>query len=292
MSVHHEPKRNRWVVRWRDAGRQRSRSFATEDEAIDFDREMRQSAPPDRPAEDRGARDARRDTDPPGVYPYDTRAGVRWRFVYRQSDGRLTTRRGFESRAAAQSARAIAVEEVRRGDIVVNRGTFGEFWESLIEVKRPYVTPGTLQDYKTHGRKRLLPWFGELRLSAIDEDCVREWIGDMAELVADGELRPKTVNNARSCLSMTLGEAVRRRHLSQNPCRYVPELPADRPEIERYPDACAERYRALAEFLIGTGTRITHSSRDSQPRRGRRSRRSPCPTTSIPVTADASVCRS
>lgn len=130
--------------------------------------------------------------------------------MFRQSDRSLTTRRGFTSRGAAQAARAATVEEVRRGDVIVNRGTFAEFWDQLLQAKRPYVTPGTLQDYKTHGRKRLLPWFGELRLATIDQDRVRDWIGDMAELVADGELRPKTVNNARTCLAMTPGEAVRR----------------------------------------------------------------------------------
>ena len=89
----------------------------------------------------------------------------------------------------------------------------------------------------------------------------------MSELVADGELSAKTVNNARTCLSMTLGEAVRRRHLTQNPCRYVPELPVERAEIdylrpeeiERYLDACIEHYRPLAEFLIGTGARISEA---------------------------------
>jgi integrase len=89
----------------------------------------------------------------------------------------------------------------------------------------------------------------------------------MAELVADGALSAKTVNNARTCLSMTLGEAVRRRHLPVNPCRYVPELPVERTEIDylrldeidRYLDACADRYRALAEFLIGTGARISEA---------------------------------
>ena len=95
----------------------------------------------------------------------------------------------------------------------------------MLEAKRPYVTAGTLQDYATQGRKRLLPWFGELRLAAIDEDRVRDWLAEMAELVDDGELSAKTVNNARTCLSMTLGEAVRRGQLAHNPCRYVPELP-------------------------------------------------------------------
>jgi hypothetical protein len=99
---------------------------------------------------------------------------------------------------------------VRCGDVRVNRDVFSDFWAALLEAKRPYITPGTLQDYTTHGRKRLLPWFGTLRLAAIDEDRVRDWLSEMAELVADDELSAKTVNNARTCLSMALGEAVRR----------------------------------------------------------------------------------
>ena len=39
--------------------------------------------------------------------------------------------------------------------------------QSVLEAKRPYVTAVTLQDYATQGRKRLLPWFGDLRLVAI-----------------------------------------------------------------------------------------------------------------------------
>jgi hypothetical protein len=54
--------------------------------------------------------------------------------------------------------------------------------------------------------------FGELPIAAIDEDRVRDCLDEMLELVAGGELSPKTVNNARTCLSMTLGEPVRRGH--------------------------------------------------------------------------------
>jgi hypothetical protein len=167
-----------------------------------------------------------------GVYSYATAAGPRWRFVFRQSDGSLTTRRGFPSRGAAVAGRRTAIERVRRGEVRASRETFAEFWATVLEAKRPYVTAGTLQDYATQGRKRLLPWFGELRLAAIDEDRVRAWLGDMAELVDAGEFNAKTVNNARTCLSMTLGEAVRRGHLAHNPCQYVPALPAERPELD------------------------------------------------------------
>lgn len=54
------------------------------------------------------------------------------------------------------------------------------------------MTPGSHQDMVTHGRKRLLPFFGEDRLSAIDEDRVRAWLSEMVELVEAGELAPKT----------------------------------------------------------------------------------------------------
>jgi integrase len=147
------------------------------------------------------------------------------------------------------------------------RDTFGEFWAKVLDAKRPYATAGTPQDYTTHGRKRLLPWFGPLKLAAVDEDRVRGWLAEMAELVADGEVSAETINNARTCLSMTLGEAVRRRYIPQNPCRWVPEPPVERTEIDylrmdeidRYLDACADYYRPLAEFLIGTGTRISEA---------------------------------
>ena len=37
MSVHYDRTRERWVVRWREAGRQRARRFASEDEARALD---------------------------------------------------------------------------------------------------------------------------------------------------------------------------------------------------------------------------------------------------------------
>ncbi|MDA0161252.1 site-specific integrase [Solirubrobacter ginsenosidimutans] len=260
MSIDYEPSRDRYRVRWRKNGKQRSRRFATRDEAEGFEASL--SPQPEEPEPPQSV-----EPSGGGVYPYETSDGRRWRFVFRQSDGGLTTRRGFTSRTAATTARGRAIEEVRRGEVRVNRDEFAVFWAALLEAKHPYITPGTLQDYTTHGRKRLLPWFGELRLAAIDEDRVRDWLSDMAEIVADDELSPKTVNNARTCLSMALGEAVRRRHLTQNPCRYVPELPVERAEIdylrvgeiERYLEACADYYRPLAEFLIGTGARISEA---------------------------------
>lgn len=227
MSIDFEPERQRYRVRWREADRQRSRRFASRTEAEAFAVSL---TPPTPTPHATSA--ARYEPDGGGVYTYATAAGTRWRFVFRQSDGSLTTRRGFSSRSAAVTARRTAIEQVRRGEVRASRETFAGFWASVLEAKRPYVTAGTLQDYATQGRKRLLPWFGELKLAAIDEDRVRAWLAEMAELVDDGKLNAKTVNNARTCLSMTLGEAVRRGHLAHNPCQYVRALPAERPELD------------------------------------------------------------
>jgi integrase len=276
MSVHFDRARSQWSVHWREGARQRTRRFATEEAALDFDagreldsdaarvvvvgaRERARQAAEDEAAVTRGASH--------GVYRYETKAGLRWRLLYRRSDGSLTSRRGFASRRAALDARRGMVESVRRGEILAARETFADFYAAFLETKRPYITHGTWVDYEIHGRKRLLPLLGVLKLSDIDEDRVRAWMARMAEAVAAGDVTAKTVNNARMCLSMACAEAVRRRQMPRNPCQYVRRLPVEREELEylrmheiaRYLDACAEPYRPLAEFLIGTGVRISEA---------------------------------
>jgi integrase len=202
-----------------------------------------------------------------GVYPYATNAGVRWRFLYRQSDGTLSSRRGFASRTAALAARRRLRESIARGEVKVSRETFETFWSRYVADKRPYMTPGSHLDLTTHGRKRLVPFFGSDPLSRIDEDRVRDWLGTMVELVEANELAPKTVNNARTSLSVLFNEAVRRGLMVRNPCVGVPALPLEQDEIEylrlaeivSYVDGCADHYRPLAEFLIGTGARVSEA---------------------------------
>jgi hypothetical protein len=97
------------VVRWREAGRQRARRFSDEAAARVFETRVVPRRPSPAAASAPGGQG--------GVYVYETTDGPCWRYVYRQSDGRLTSRRGFTSRGAAIAARAIAVEQVRRGEV-------------------------------------------------------------------------------------------------------------------------------------------------------------------------------
>jgi integrase len=97
------------------------------------------------------------------------------------------------------------------------------------------------------------------------EERVRSWLAAMARRVEAGEISAKTVNNARTCLSVALNEACRRGLSARNPCAGVPALPVDRQEldylrlheIEPYLDACMADYRPLARFLVGTGARVS-----------------------------------
>ena len=262
MSIHFDASRDRFVVRWKQDGRRRVRRFRSEADAIAFDASLRRPlrlTPTAAPVPSAAAGD--------GIYAYETRAGTRFRFVFRQSDGTLSTRRGFTSRRAAATARRRLVESIERGEVKVARETFEAFWLRLLEEKRPYMTKGSAEDFEAHGRKRLLPSLGAVPLARVDEQLVRRWMDEMVALVESGELAPKTVNNARTCLSVALNEAQRRGLLSRNPCTGVPALPVDRAEldylrldeIEPYLDACAPHYRPLASFLIGTGARISEA---------------------------------
>jgi hypothetical protein len=224
VSVHFEVARSRWVVRWREDGRNRSRTFGTLEAAEAFDaasRPPRTTAAP-----------ARSSPHGDGIYPYGTRVGVRFRFVFRQSDGTMSSRRGFTSRRAAADARRRVVGSIERGEVKVARQTFGAFWRRLLEERRPYLTAGSYADFATHGRKRLLPTFDDMPLGAVDEERVRAWFSALARRVEQGELSAKTANNARTCLSVALNEAARRGLVPRNACSGVAALPVDRKELD------------------------------------------------------------
>jgi hypothetical protein len=54
----------------------------------------------------------------------------------------------------------------------------------------------------------------------------------LVEDVEAGEIAAKTINNARTWLSVALNEATRRGLVPRNPCDHVPALPVDQAEIE------------------------------------------------------------
>ena len=254
--------RNGWEARWRDAdGRRRARRFGTEEAARAFDEALAEVSPTARRPDT--ATHGRRD----GIYSYNTAAGVRWRFVYRRSDGSQTTKRGFTSERAARDARRRLVEQVERGEVRHTRETFGSFWERWLTHRRPYLEPGTWTGYEIHGRKRLVPAFGALGVGEVTVDAVRSFAAELAAAAEAGELAIKTANNTLGTLAICLNDAVKDGLIVANPALLVGRLPPAHverdylrlEEIPRYLDGRSDLYRPLAETLVASGLRISEA---------------------------------
>ena len=254
--------RGGWEVRWRDgSGRERGRRFPSEETARVFDEALAEVSPAARRT------DTARHGRSGGVYSYRTADGVRWRFVYRRSDGTQTTKRGFASERAARDARRRLTEQVERGEVRHTKETFGAYWERWLARRKPYLEGGTWAGYEISGRKRLVPAFGARSLGELSVADIREFVAELAEEVDAGELSAKTVNNALGTLVVCLNSAVDDGLLSVNPALHVQRLPPAHierdylrlNEILRYVDGCSDAYRPLAELLIGTGLRISEA---------------------------------
>ena len=168
MSVQFDTSRNRWVVRWSEAGRHRTRRFVHEGAARNFDAERREARVAARDAHAAAlatelARLRARvqtieellptDGHATGVYSYATKAGVRWRIAVKRADRTVTTRRSYPIHEQATRARdRLTRTRASRGDV-----SLACFWRRWLAEKQPYLTEGSLEDLGTHGRKRLPP---------------------------------------------------------------------------------------------------------------------------------------
>src|ERR1035441_2453865 len=127
-----------------------------------------------------------------GIYPYETRAGTRYYFKYRKSDGRSATKRGFASPRAARRERERTVVSAAMGEQLSTTETFGKFFDSWLAKRRAYLEPGTDTDYDVHGRHRLAS-LRSIKLTKLSTQTVESWL---AGLAAGGRWGPKTINKA------------------------------------------------------------------------------------------------
>ncbi len=253
--------KGRYEVRWRDSsGRHRSKRFRDEDAAREFDASIH-----DHDVVERSK--SRRHGQSGGVYPYETSAGTKWRYVTRRSDGSLTSKRGFSSESAARTARRRIAESTERGEILHTKHTFGIWWQGWLRQRRPYLEPNAWRAYEVDGRKRLLPEFEEVRLDKLGVELVRAWMAEQADKVEAGEIAAKTINNTLGTLVVCLNAAVKDRVIASNPALGIERLPPAHiehdylrlHEIPLYLDNCPEVYRPLAEVLVRAGLRISEA---------------------------------
>jgi hypothetical protein len=152
MSVHHDAGRQRWVVRRRGEGRQRIRRFRTPEEAGSFDEAIRSGKDAESAPSEAASPPLTASEGPDGVHPYTTRSGVRWRFVFRQSDGTMSGRRAFASHRAAARARERLTSLPRGGSAFCRssgRGTLPPLTRIWFGRSRPH--------WRGIGRRRTQP---------------------------------------------------------------------------------------------------------------------------------------
>lgn len=200
----------------------------------------------------------------PGVYAYSTAQGTRYRYNFRDSDGRRSCKRGFLSAQAASIDKAGRTVQAAAGTLHLSTARFGDYFESWLAGHRPFIDQGTWNDYRTHGIKRLVPEFGAKRLDEIATADVREWL---AKLSQAGRYKFKTLNNALGVIVVCLNQACDDRLLQTNPAARVKRLPLGHREreylriheIDLYLSCCSTAYRPLAELLISCGLRISEA---------------------------------
>jgi integrase len=154
---------------------------------------------------------------PAGIYPYRLRDGtVHYYVKYRTSNGVARTRRGFRSEREATRWRTQTLAAVYRGEVVATRGSFAERFDAWLAEHRPRIEPGTYQDYRVHGEKRLKPFFGAMKPAAVTATDVRAYVADLA---AEGRLSVKTINNSLAVLRVFFAHLEEDGDIVRNPAR-------------------------------------------------------------------------
>ena len=168
----------------------------------------------------------------PSVYPYETRAGTRWYYSFRDARGRQSKRRGFTSAEAADAARQETLEAVGQGRVLVSNCRFDTWFHLWFSARKDRLPEKTRKTHARHGRSHFR-WFAGRQLSAITRDDVAAWLYD---LYASG-VPPTRANSAHRALMDCLDDAVVARRIGSNPAREVPPLrePArtGRPRVAR-----------------------------------------------------------
>jgi integrase len=200
---------------------------------------------------------------PDGVYPYTIGSGDNQQQRYYAKLASGATKRGFKTPVAA--SRYKKARDSAPATPTQTRGTFSALWPQFLRARRPYLAPGTYDDYRRHGELRLMAVFGDMKVASIAKADVQDWLVELDEAE---EFAPKTINNALRALQAFFTWLVDDQELLvRSPARKIEPVPEDlfeadwlRPdEIPVYLEACTVEYRPLAELLIGGGPRISEA---------------------------------
>lgn len=196
-------------------------------------------------------------------YRDESRGIWRWRGRYYDAAGRKRSRT-FDTKAAALRWAGEEEAKVHRGqrtDPVAARMKWDEWCDRWLAAKRS--EPRTRRTDASTVRAHVRPRWGTTPLIAITRIDVQAWVNGIARVRS-----ASTTKKAFYALSNSLNVAVAEGILAANPCIGV-ELPTNPSGQERFLEDVeagrilyhlSDRWRVLAELILGTGLRMSEAT--------------------------------
>lgn len=159
------------------------------------------------------------------ISKYQTASGATlYRVRYRMPNHHQTDKRGFKTKRDAEAfAATVEVEKLTGSYIAPALGkiTVGELAPTWLERKEIKTAPSNYRMLESAWRIHVKPMWGHRQVAGIDADQVEAWITSMGR----AKKSPTTVLRAHGVLSGILGDAVKGKRLTVNPCKGIENLP-------------------------------------------------------------------
>lgn len=196
------------------------------------------------------------------IRPYQTSGGRRWRVRYSTPEGKRTDKRGFKTKAAAESWWGKQAALMNSGDWIdpahgiVPVAAVAEDWVATLDVRA-----STMHNIEKNLRLHVLPAWGHVAVRKVSASGVKEWLDSLD--LGNGSRR-----NARATFAQVMDHAVARGLVQSNQVRRVSAPKAEEPvqvfltpeQVRRLLAEVPANRRVEFMLLVETGLRFGEMS--------------------------------
>jgi integrase len=164
------------------------------------------------------------------VHSYETKAGRRYRVLYRKPDNSQGQKRGFKTKRDAEQYQHLIEASKARGEFIdatsarMSIGTLGEEWLANLS----HLKPSSFRSVESTWRIHVAPAWSNRAVGSVRHSEVQSWVTGLTSIRG-----ATTVQRAYGALAAILDVAVKDRRLPSNPARGV-NLPRKTPKRRVY----------------------------------------------------------